>query len=127
LAEQFMSGFAQYGNFWNYYEFNKVDERLRFLDQQQVEEIFQDKIQNTDPLLVLDIGCNEGNLTLTVEQILSARFSDHPIHFMGIDIDHELINRANKKKNNSTIQFLCDDITKSNLPNEFLQSHGVGR
>jgi tRNA1(Val) A37 N6-methylase TrmN6 len=123
-----MSGFAQYGNFWNYYEFNKVDERLRFLDEEQVAAIFHQKTDH-DNINIMDIGCNEGNLTLAVEQILHCSLPSKTIHFLAIDIDHELIKRANNKKTetNSQIQFFSDDVVKSNIPNEFLQSHGAGK
>ena len=57
---------------------------------------------NTDPLYLLDIGCNEGNLTLALaDTFIRELSSTHPeiktVHAVGADIDSELIRRATLK------------------------------
>jgi hypothetical protein len=58
------------GNFHNYYTFNPAPERLRFMPASVVRRI-QQQFQNADPALVCDLGCNEGDITFQMSQLLS--------------------------------------------------------
>ncbi|KAI8371513.1 Bicoid-interacting protein 3-domain-containing protein [Radiomyces spectabilis] len=72
-----------YGNYPNYYSDRRnksknYDSRLDVLPS----HLFKDKH-------VLDIGCNSGNITITIAK----RY--HPVHIHGVDIDDTLIKKAN--------------------------------
>ncbi|KAI8338465.1 Bicoid-interacting protein 3-domain-containing protein [Chlamydoabsidia padenii] len=75
-------GRNKYGNYTGYYEARRntsidYDPRLAVLDA----SLFKNKI-------VLDIGCNSGNLTIALAQHCQ------PKHILGIDIDESLITKA---------------------------------
>ncbi|ORZ13951.1 Bicoid-interacting protein 3-domain-containing protein [Absidia repens] len=75
-----------YGNYANYYASRRNDSthqdtRLALLDN----SLFMDKI-------VLDIGCNSGNVTIAIGQ------NCKPKEILGVDIDEHLIVKANIQK-----------------------------
>jgi len=82
-------GGARFGNFINYYEFNPPQERLSHLPQDLIERL----VPSGGPVHILDIGCNAGNLT----KALSSKYqsSRHDVRALGVDIDDQLIQRAN--------------------------------
>ena len=105
----------KYGNYHDYYTFHPADVRTSLLPA----DIFQNLHDNDDKIFnVLDIGCNEGNLTIDMyNRIRLSLSNDITINVIGIDIDEMLIDRANKKEkivnsnnNNDTIQFMTVDI-----------------
>ena len=120
-----MSGFAVHGNFWNYYQFNEVQARLTYLDIEKVLEIVNK--QASDHITLFDVGCNEGDVTLAIFEKLSSIFSVDHIHFLGLDIDQELINRAKAKSTQSTIEFACADFMKSTTAMDYLIKNNFGK
>lgn len=54
-----------------------------------------------------------------------------PCYILGIDIDPTLIERANEKNSNSSVEFVCLDFMDSEnrdaLISEYLASHGVNK
>ena len=56
-----------------------------------------------------ELGCSTGALTnlLARRHILKKKAK-----FVGIDIEKDMIRHANKKKSNSNIKFVCDDVMK---------------
>ena len=56
-----------------------------------------------------ELGCSIGTLTnlLAKRHVLKKQ-----VKFVGIDIEKDMIRHANKKKSNSNIKFVCDDVTK---------------
>jgi SAM-dependent methyltransferase len=86
-----------YGNFHNYYNFHPVSERLQHLPAGMFKAIWESdgcgKI-----FAMLDVGCNEGDLTIQLALLASKELPDHvTVRSLGIDLDGELINRANNK------------------------------
>ncbi|CAO3650289.1 unnamed protein product [Cunninghamella blakesleeana] len=72
-----------YGNYANYYKLRRsttdpFDVRLSLLEK----SMFENK-------KILDIGCNSGNVTIVIGKYCK------PQHILGVDIDEQLINKAN--------------------------------
>ncbi|CAD6998197.1 probable RNA methyltransferase CG11342 [Ceratitis capitata] len=89
-------GAVQYGNFVNYYKFNNAGQRLKLLPRDVWNDV-ENTPSTTEPYLVLDVGCNAGNLT----QLLYTFLNDcvgipngRDIQILGVDIDAELVKRA---------------------------------
>uniref|UniRef100_K3W6U0 RNA methyltransferase n=1 Tax=Globisporangium ultimum (strain ATCC 200006 / CBS 805.95 / DAOM BR144) TaxID=431595 RepID=K3W6U0_GLOUD len=69
------------GNFHTYYSFNPADERLRFMDVPTSNVVRQallalgdaDKSHSSSTTTVIDIGCNEGDLTIGLYDALNGR------------------------------------------------------
>jgi tRNA (cmo5U34)-methyltransferase len=64
-----------------------------------------------DNSIIYDVGCSTGGLVLK----LADRFSHKQnAHFIGVDVEHDMIECANKKKESvnseSEVEFICDDI-----------------
>ena len=59
-----------------------------------------------------ELGCSTGALTnlLAKRHVLKKQ-----VKFVGIDIEKDMIRQANKKKSNSNIKFVCDDVAKYKL------------
>ena len=59
-----------------------------------------------------ELGCSTGALTnlLAKRHVLKKQ-----VKFVGIDIEKDMIRQANKKKLNSNIKFVCDDVAKYKL------------
>lgn len=102
------AGSAEYGNFINYYQFNSAEKRIDLLPNSIWK---QHSTENNDnEYIVLDIGCNAGNLT----QILYTYLVQHTgktVHILAIDIDSLLIERCiqhNQHKNN--VKYECMNI-----------------
>lgn len=109
------TGAAQYGNFINYYQFNSAEKRIDLLPTFILE---QHSSQNNDSnYVVLDIGCNAGNLTQTLYTYL-VKHTGKNVHILGIDIDSHLIERCvehNQYKNN--VRYKCLNIMESEEDN----------
>lgn len=97
------------GNFHNYYEFNPPNNRLDILRRSGLLEYMQSalfsintsshSIVATDNAVAFcDLGCNEGDLTLDISQELASYSKGQKsFHSLGLDIDEELIRRAEEK------------------------------
>lgn len=132
-------GVAPFGNFINYYQFNSAAERLKLLptaasaaeaaaddcnneSAPQLTENFWSQAAasypENEPYIVLDVGCNAGNFT----QLLYADFlrkhtatdgqtSPRPVHVLGIDIDAQLIARAQQfNQHPDNVSYMCLDV-----------------
>uniref|UniRef100_A0A034WMW8 RNA methyltransferase n=1 Tax=Bactrocera dorsalis TaxID=27457 RepID=A0A034WMW8_BACDO len=88
-------GAVQYGNFINYYNFNNAGQRLKLLPRDVW--IGTESPQTGEAYLVLDIGCNAGNLTQLLYTFLNECVGtphDRNIQILGVDIDSDLVKRA---------------------------------
>ena len=124
-----MSGFAPFGNFWNYYTFNLVQERLQYIKiDEVVQGIVGTRSSTEQGMSVLDIGCNEGDVTLAVLGVLRNReeLKDDKINVLGVDIDAQLIERARAKSKELPVDFLQLDFLDSDAPSTFLIERGSG-
>lgn len=69
------------GNFHAYYSFNPVQERLRFMDVQTASALRREMLVNSAKeggeavATVLDVGCNEGDLTIGLYDALNGRLA----------------------------------------------------
>lgn len=99
-----------HGNFWNYYAFNPPSRRLELLPNSFAPA------RAGKELVVADIGCNEGDITLGLYHFLRKR-TQGPIHLYGLDLDQTLIERAKNKladagiAQGDIVEFHCSDIT----------------
>lgn len=106
-------GAVKHGNFINYYDFNPAAERLKLLPADAATWTSADDAADceSEAYLVLDIGCNSGDLTQSLYGHLSALLPHRPIFILGIDIDAILIQRANESNGQpERIAFECVDI-----------------
>jgi hypothetical protein len=112
------------GNFWNYYSFNPVGERLQYLPDEIVTKLLG-KHAKEDVPHYCDLGCNEGDLSIGVQEMLSTAINGEGCSIsesqskrlkmsakepakdddaspticgmLGVDVDQELIRRGNEK------------------------------
>ncbi|VVD01819.1 unnamed protein product [Leptidea sinapis] len=102
-------GATKFGNFINYYSFHSANERIKNLS----ESMFPTITSNEKPVLVLDIGCNTGELTIELKSYLNILYPNSSIHVLAIDIDPILIERANCSNIHNNIKFVqCNIMTK---------------
>ncbi|KAK4879719.1 hypothetical protein RN001_007865 [Aquatica leii] len=94
-------GAVQYGNFINYYQFHSPKDRI--------DSLPTDVWIKHDPFVVLDVGCNAGDLTIALYDFISSNISKN-CYILGIDIDPVLVQRANENNINSNIKFICLDF-----------------
>jgi SAM-dependent methyltransferase len=103
----------RFGNFHNYYSFHPVEHRTGLLggildrivatwNKHNVQSAADDIGTVRRTFSYLDIGCNEGDLTMKVAQLLHERLSKDNatpplVHVTGLDLDPILIERAKNK------------------------------
>ena len=108
------------GNFGDYYKFHSVESRIKQIPFDMITDSQQS-------LLVLDVGCNSGDLT---EEIYSKLSNSKNVNILAIDIDDALIKKA-KDKNKcpkgityQKLNFMQEEERKSVI-NNFLFSHNA--
>jgi 2-polyprenyl-3-methyl-5-hydroxy-6-metoxy-1,4-benzoquinol methylase len=95
------------GNFHNYYSFHPPSNRLQHMGEilQYLRDTSSSKRRRGSgderalhllPFQYCDLGCNEGDLTIEIAKALQGALQQ-PVEFKGMDIDAELIDRANIK------------------------------
>lgn len=115
------AGSAEYGNFINYYQFNSAEKRIDLLPNCIWKE--QSSGSDDNEYIVLDIGCNAGNLT----QILYTYLVEHTgktVQILAIDIDPLLIERCIKhNQHENNVKYECTNIMEyeHNNVNEYLK------
>jgi hypothetical protein len=91
-----MSSTTLFGNFHNYYAFNAVSERLRCITDGSncLQDMAVSHTQaNNKPFTVLDLGCNEGDVSLAMFDIMASHLATaspaHPceLRIAGVDFD----------------------------------------
>lgn len=91
-----------FGNFNNYYSFHPPADRTSLFPRGFFKRVWQSA--NRPPILhLLDIGCNEGHLTLAMMKLAAEELgSDFGVHIniLGVDIDRTLITKANNNLTN---------------------------
>ncbi|XP_075997509.1 pre-miRNA 5'-monophosphate methyltransferase [Genypterus blacodes] len=124
-------GAAPYGNFINYYSFNPPENRLSLIPATLLRDLGYSDTHNT---LMLDVGCNTGELSIALYQHLLQKTlceeedtkSGRTLHLLGFDLDETLIQRAQQiNPLPSSISFIPLDITADTEQlQDFLQRHG---
>ncbi|CAG0885512.1 unnamed protein product, partial [Darwinula stevensoni] len=121
-------GASQYGNFINYYHFNPPENRLHSFKSSNSEGVLKWVMEKStkQDFLVLDIGCNSGELTEGFAQILlnGTRTLESPkrISVLGVDLDQSLIQSATDSRSfadscDLSVRYLKLDIMDSDAIN----------
>jgi hypothetical protein len=91
------------GNFKNYYTFHPVQDRQDLIQLAMSNIITKLPSSTGNTFSYLDIGCNEGDLSLHVHDMLTNVLAGYSINTIGIDIDEELIHRAQVKSSTTKL------------------------
>lgn len=122
-------GAVKHGNFINYYDFNPASERLKLLPSEaNAWQSFEGHAYcESEPYLVLDIGCNSGDLTQSLYMYLSSMLPNRRILILGIDIDAILIKRAQEaNQRQQNVSFECVNVMEVNgdqMIQQYLQKY----
>ncbi|KAJ8260309.1 hypothetical protein GJAV_G00179490 [Gymnothorax javanicus] len=111
-------GAAPFGNFINYYTFNPPENRLNLIPSTLLQEIGYSS-EGSETILVLDVGCNSGDLSVALYTHLLRSGSSgdaaesRELHLLGVDLDENLILRAAQSNPfRENISFIPLDITQ---------------
>ena len=101
----------KFGNFHSYYSFHEQETRTKLIPESFFLSLWRAQGQ-PQKFTLLDVGCNEGNLTT---EIYERAVSELPAHveclMLGVDLDDILINKAiQKNKHGQGISFHTVDI-----------------
>ena len=111
----------QYGNYHQYYNFHPAEDRLKLLPS---NFFYNQWIDCGQPLnyYLLDIGCNDGTLSDKLLKQVQSELQSYNVlcYLLGIDIDEDLINKANEQytKTNPNIKYLALDILSLQANNQ---------
>lgn len=111
-------GAVRHGNFINYYKFHGAQERIESIPNSLVRDHLQSICGPNDSLLALDLGCNSGEITQGLCQLLLGFQLTHPdnVKVLGVDIDPILIRRAQEDNlHPTTVQYECADLMQALL------------
>ncbi|XP_015255403.1 PREDICTED: pre-miRNA 5'-monophosphate methyltransferase [Cyprinodon variegatus] len=121
-------GAAPYGNFINYYSFNPPENRLKLIPETLLRDLGHGDVEE-EPTLILDVGCNSGELSVAVYKHLvqdpEEKSQRSTVHLLGFDLDGALIERA-KQTNplQKNISFMQLDITEETKQlQDYLSQH----
>jgi len=117
------------GNFHNYYNFHAPEQRMSLIPASYFIDLWK-MLGSPTRMLLLDIGCNEGNLSIELQRAAQLTLQEHKcvVHMLGVDIDPELIERAKAKVLDPIVQFLVADVMSPygrTLITEYLDSLSV--
>ncbi|XP_061076805.1 pre-miRNA 5'-monophosphate methyltransferase [Conger conger] len=112
-------GAAPFGNFINYYAFNPPENRMSLIPSTLLQDIgYSVESSVSDTVLLLDVGCNSGDLSVALfTHLQGRRASDdaaesRKLHLLGVDLDEDLILRAEQSNPfPENISFIPLDIT----------------
>ena len=121
------------GNFHNYYTFHPPSIRLQHMGEildyvrdtssrKRQRGMEEEKTMSRTPFRYCDLGCNEGDLTIEIATALQGALQQH-VEFTGMDIDDELIQRANAKWKN--IEDLRGTFKPANIARFYLSAGAV--
>ena len=106
----------RFGNFSNYYNFHSCDERLGELPLDMFEVVVGDGKRDGACRYLLDVGCNEGNLSIGLLQYLRKLMPHVTWYMLGVDLDPTLIDRARSKYADvEHARFECLNVTESSF------------
>ncbi|KAI7790822.1 Pre-miRNA 5'apos-monophosphate methyltransferase [Triplophysa rosa] len=122
-------GAAPFGNFMNYYTFNPPENRLSLIPTSLLENTGCCS-ENSSTVLMLDVGCNSGDLSVALykhllqEDTPKSDSSKQEVYLLGFDLDQDLILRAqNLNPFPQNIQFIPLDITDESESQTVLDSY----
>ena len=129
MENQQEPGGARQGNFINYYSFNPPAQRLVHLPTDLID-VVKSKVGKC---VALDVGCNSGDLTCGLYEHLN-KGKDQMVNLLGVDVDSELIEVANRDHDESvkagnvqfrTLDLMADDNVVNQVLSDFLNIHNV--
>jgi SAM-dependent methyltransferase len=118
-----------YGNFHQYYDFHNPSSRYSMIFDNQTFTMIWNRLQCPDHFYLLDIGCNEGNLTIEMLQLAKQQLPSS-VHclIIGIDIDSQLISKAQEKYSMITDAiFLTGDCLLPNMLSDLMNFHQIDK
>ncbi|XP_062326510.1 pre-miRNA 5'-monophosphate methyltransferase [Osmerus eperlanus] len=131
LDENNDPGAAPFGNFINYYTFNPPENRLSLIPQTLIHDLGYKASRET--ILLLDVGCNSGDLSVALYRHLqqkslsleiTAGEGEAGLHLLGFDLDESLIARAQKTNPlPQNISYIPLDITQDEASQRQLESY----
>lgn len=114
-----------FGNFHNYYDFHETLSRMSVMFEGSMLKLWR-SMNCPDVFSILDVGCNEGNLTAEMLRISREQIPDTvTIVAVGIDIDEELISRAKSKYSDTGMQFFTVNCMDSKDYESFIRTVGI--
>eukprot|EP00730_Choanoeca_flexa_P018929 TRINITY_DN9231_c0_g1_i1.p2 TRINITY_DN9231_c0_g1~~TRINITY_DN9231_c0_g1_i1.p2 ORF type:complete len:268 (+),score=49.85 TRINITY_DN9231_c0_g1_i1:2489-3292(+) len=131
ISDSLSPGAVPHGNFRHYYTFNEAGDRTKHLPTNLLLKCSQQNDNQGKPLLMLDIGCNTGELTSSLLSHWHANeLKQRPFYALGLDIDPSLIERGQRKYSHLGDRLELDAVnvahaeqTKERLE-AFLNKHG---
>ena len=116
----------QLGNFHDYYKFHSYEVRLNLIPDQFFLKLWH-TLNKPKYIAILDIGCNEGDLTFHLYQRAchELKSCNCECYALGVDLDQELIEKASNKysSNSNKLKFQVADITNENVTNEYFNDY----
>ena len=114
----------RFGNFKHYYDFHSDTNRLQSLLIGSFRTVWE-QLQQPDSFNILDVGCNEGNVTAELLHQVQEELPEHvKLTVYGIDFDERLIKTAQKRyKDNNKLQFFVINIMNEYEWKEFETKH----
>lgn len=113
MADDDSTNGHHFGNFKNYYNFHPINERTSRFPTGLFRSIWNCH-GKPQKFFILDIGCNEGNLSMELLQLAQKELIEIECFLLGVDLDTELIRRANEKfETNPWCQFSVYNIMKN--------------
>ena len=109
------------GNFHNYYTFHSSESRIDSLEPGLFTRLW-DNLSRPNKFYILDVGCNDGTLSIALYNhvcneinaycVVSCPNEHVECFLLGVDIDDELIIKANKDDTlyESSAKFLCYNV-----------------
>ncbi|XP_028825856.1 pre-miRNA 5'-monophosphate methyltransferase [Denticeps clupeoides] len=114
-------GAAPYGNFINYYTFNPPENRLNLIPSSLLHDLGYD---GRETLLMLDVGCNSGDLSVALYKHLLTSGYEGALHLLGFDRDEALVLRAQTSNPDARhISFIPLDITQEQASRSQLKEY----
>lgn len=108
-----------------YYSFHKCEDRCSALSERFFVDIWEHCGRPAE-LHLLDIGCNEGDLTHEVLMAAQKQLPDVAIRAVGVDLDDELIERAKEKyKDNCNLLFGTVNVMELGSLLKFMKTHHI--
>lgn len=104
-----------FGNFHQYYDFHNPVARYSIILEGTFKKIWE-RLNSPQKFYILDIGCNEGNLTIEILQLARVQLPNIECIAIGIDIDDKLIKRAqNKYQDIQGVTFITANCLSENV------------
>lgn len=116
-----------HGNFYQYYQFHNSLSRYSILLNNTFYNLWE-SLSKPSTFYLLDIGCNEGNLTIELYNLIKLQLPSYiQCMIIGIDLDNNLINKAKEKYSSfsNEIIFLTLDCMIPHAIENIMKEHNI--